>query len=329
MNPIAGYDACKSVVINHTGDGAQTNYQMKLTIIKGDGADSTGVLYADNKCTNWPNDVRFTKVDGVSLLDFWREEYDATDGTWWIEVDSIPAHPDDATIYVHVGDADAADASSGAATFLFFDNFDGDLAQWEGDTAAAAIASSIMTLTSTASAWKYIRGTTNISGNVRCRIRSYRLDPVDPVVNSIGLAGDAAGDSADAVYSMGHFLINHPHGRWACLNTNVQTVFTDAVGDWNAYYTDDFMRVITGTDTARAYHNGTQTGSDSTTNVPTVDLCAKVGSYGSSKYIKIDWVWLGNYTLNEPTFGAWGNWEAASVAAMICMNMISSMAMMS
>lgn len=117
MSWLAGYGYRKAITINGSIDGAQANYQMMLAIVKG-------------SHLSWPYDVRFTKSDGVTLLDFWREEYDATDGTWWVEFDTIPIAPGTATFYMYYGKVSDTDASSGVTVFPFFDHFDSDLSKW-------------------------------------------------------------------------------------------------------------------------------------------------------------------------------------------------------
>lgn len=100
-------------------DGELTNYQLQITIVKGSGSNSGSVIYLDDDAKNWPDDIRFTSSDGTTLIDFWREESDATDGTWWVEVPTVPASGG-TTIYIYYGKSDASDVSDPAATF---DNF--------------------------------------------------------------------------------------------------------------------------------------------------------------------------------------------------------------
>lgn len=119
---LTGYTYRKQITLTGTADGAQTNYQLLLNVIKGAGSDSGNTVYLGSAALNWPNDVRFTKSDGSTLLDFWREESDATDGTWWIEFDSIPASPNTVTFYIYYGKASDTDASNIANTFIFGDD---------------------------------------------------------------------------------------------------------------------------------------------------------------------------------------------------------------
>jgi hypothetical protein len=86
--------------------------------------DSGEDVYVGTKCRADFGDIRFTKSDGATLLDYWLESYDGGVATFWVEVDSIPASPDTATIYVYYGKADATTTSNGDNTFLFFDDFE-------------------------------------------------------------------------------------------------------------------------------------------------------------------------------------------------------------
>lgn len=74
-------------------------------------------------------DLRFTSAGG-SPLDYWIEsETDGVSATVWVEVDDIEASAD-TTIYMYYGNAAASSASDGEETFIFFDDFSGDLSQW-------------------------------------------------------------------------------------------------------------------------------------------------------------------------------------------------------
>lgn len=47
---ISGWDSRKQKTITGTTAGAQTNYSKKLSVYKGSGADSSGVVYLGGKC---------------------------------------------------------------------------------------------------------------------------------------------------------------------------------------------------------------------------------------------------------------------------------------
>jgi len=78
-------------------------------------------------------DLRFTSA-GDSPLDYWVEsKTDDSLATVWVEVDAITAS-DDTTIYMYYGNPAAGSESNGANTFDFFDDFSGDLSQWESQS---------------------------------------------------------------------------------------------------------------------------------------------------------------------------------------------------
>lgn len=120
--------------IDLTGQtGAGTNYQVKLQI----GASSGGDFHLEGNSGDFPaakgdgGDLRFTDNDETTELDFWVEEVTGGVATVWVEVaDDLGSNQ---TIYVYYGNAAASNASDGAATFPFFDDFDGsslDTTKW-------------------------------------------------------------------------------------------------------------------------------------------------------------------------------------------------------
>jgi hypothetical protein len=129
---LSGYGYRKQITIDGTAAGAQTNYQMKLIVHKGFGSDSGDDVYLGGHCRDDFNDIRFTKSDGETELDHWRESYVSGDyAVFWIEFDSVPASPDSANFYIYYGKADASSGSNFANTFVWCDDFeDGDVGDW-------------------------------------------------------------------------------------------------------------------------------------------------------------------------------------------------------
>ena len=320
MNPLSGYAACKSVVVTHTDDGTQTNYQMKLTIVKGDGSDSAGTTYLDNKALNWPYDIRFTKADGVTLLDFWREEYDATDGTWWIEVDSIP-DPDNATIYLHVGDADATDASNGENTFLLFDHFDDSSLNtdlWEKyETGGATVVESGTAVVIDTSAGAGNGALTSNSANgysfgykaIRARMKTNLF--ASTAVLTAGGFGNKWLQPPYAIAGWNHNSGSTYNGSYW---NYASSYATSAILGWSAdtYAVIDFMRMGSGKNT---YKVDDANQVDITTQVSTatdLEVTFNAVYVSAQGIVTIDWVLVRNMTLTEPTWGAWGDWETGA-----------------
>jgi predicted GH43/DUF377 family glycosyl hydrolase len=106
---LSGYSYCKSITLSRAS-GAVTNYQMKLLV--GESAGATG---EDVDCNSHVqigfHDLRFTKSDGTTLLDYWIESITGTTpnqlATVWIEFDSIGTGA--TTFYMYYGNATIPD----------------------------------------------------------------------------------------------------------------------------------------------------------------------------------------------------------------------------
>jgi hypothetical protein len=104
------------ITINNAGSGL-TAYQVKVN-----------VTYDSDMKPNF-DDIRFTDADGSTLLSHWRESYTAsTSAIFWVKVPAVPSGSK--AIYMYYGNAAASSASDGTATFVFFDDFSGDLSKW-------------------------------------------------------------------------------------------------------------------------------------------------------------------------------------------------------
>jgi len=108
-------------------------------------------------------DIRFTDQDGTTLLDYWMEEkVDGDYAVFWVKVPNIPASPNNATIYIYYGRADATTTSNGDKTFLFFDHFEGsylDVSKWAGATSVTySVEGSRLTITDV-NAWSESQAT--------------------------------------------------------------------------------------------------------------------------------------------------------------------------
>jgi len=111
-------------VDNTSNVDSLTNYQMAINL-------DTATLINAGKMRADGNDIRFADADGTSLLDYWLEVGINTNATkLWVEIPSVPASSTK-TVYIYYGNATASSVSSGANTFLFFDDFSGDLSQWD------------------------------------------------------------------------------------------------------------------------------------------------------------------------------------------------------
>jgi|GEM_PF-3968829 len=122
---LSGWNYRKLKTITGTTAGAQTNYQMKLKVYNSAGTDTPSNIYLGGNAKSDFSDLRFTKSDGVTLLDYWIESYTpGVNATVWVEVDSIPASPNTASIFIYYGNSQATSLSNIHNTFLFGDDFE-------------------------------------------------------------------------------------------------------------------------------------------------------------------------------------------------------------
>jgi hypothetical protein len=123
---LSGWSYRKSHQIVGSTAGAQTNYPVRITVYYGSGTDSGENVYLNGKCRTDFGDVRFTASDGSTLLDYWMETYTASSNAiFWVEVSSIPASPNTATIYIYYGNPSATTTSNPDATLTKYGGFEG------------------------------------------------------------------------------------------------------------------------------------------------------------------------------------------------------------
>jgi len=123
--------------------GAGTNYQVLLKVGESSGASGYD-FHVEGHSSNFPSDknqsgdLRFTKSDGTTLLNFWVEKVEGTSPNrvayCWVKIaDNLDNNVD---IYCYYGNSSATNVSNGDNTFLFFDDFESsslDLNKWEED----------------------------------------------------------------------------------------------------------------------------------------------------------------------------------------------------
>jgi hypothetical protein len=129
----------KSHIINGIGTSAGINYQIRIVVINGTGTDNGDTVYINNKARSDFGDVRFIASDGTSQLDYWMESVNVgKNATFWVEIAGTLTGQLQ-TIFLYYGNPAATTTSNGANTFIFFDDFSGDLSKWTKDKNGANI----------------------------------------------------------------------------------------------------------------------------------------------------------------------------------------------
>lgn len=292
MGVLAGYAYRAPIVITGSSAGAQTDYQVVIELVKGSGGNSGNTAYLNNHALNWPYDVRFTRSDGSTLLDFWREESDATDGTWHVEADSIPAYPGTGTIYVYYGKAADSDASSGDNTFLFFDDFPGsslDAAKWDGSDARATVASSILTIASGAT-WVKLYGKVSCQANRAARFKAKVTGPWGSAW--IGFEPSPCCNNRAGAYKTGVMETDEAGN----------TLSSSGAWSYGTWYTFD-LKMVPGTSTY-LYYTSYASLETHVADAGTGAATPMIGAYDGAN--DVDWIAVRKYVTSEPyaTVGA-------------------------
>ena len=113
----SNWDYRKKITITGASS-AKTNYQIEMDVNYGSGTDSGKSVYLNSKCQTDFDDIRFISSDGSTEIDYWREEYTASDdATFWVKVPSIPASPSTVEIYIYYGNSGVVTTSNFSNTF--------------------------------------------------------------------------------------------------------------------------------------------------------------------------------------------------------------------
>ena len=319
---LTGYSYRKNITLSRAS-GAVTNYQMKLLVGESSGATGENVD-CGGKCLSSFNDIRFTKSDGTTLLDYWIESVSGTTpnqlATIWIEFDSIGTGA--TSFYMYYGNPSATAVSSGANTFLFFDDFPGssiDTDKWYHwyDLGSYSVASSILTVTGGSSvyeAWgcKSKYGNNNAyRGRVRCT-----QDGVYGTGADVGIFGfddrsangSPTGSGADQARIAGEtpkYWVTGIENSYS--NQSRTDTFTDwAIAEiqWNSTTNVQFLK-----DDSLKQTN--------TTQLPVDNGGLVVYSNRTQVSVEWDWVLVRQWLKTEPAWGTWGNEESPTLLSKI------------
>lgn len=104
---LSGWNKRQKIVLTGDISGAQTNYQIKLTI-----------PYDSDMQVDF-DDLRFTKSDGITLIDAWLEsKVNSTSVIVWVEFPTTPANGVTEDYYMYYGNSNVVSAWSGINTFI-------------------------------------------------------------------------------------------------------------------------------------------------------------------------------------------------------------------
>jgi len=115
---LTGFQWRKSHVINGSSYGALTDYCVRIDVYRSTGTDNGRDVYVGEFCKPDFGDIRFT--NNVSQeLDYFLYNQTSAHAQFWVEIDSIPAYPSNATIYLYFGNNTASTTSNAQASSVF------------------------------------------------------------------------------------------------------------------------------------------------------------------------------------------------------------------
>ena len=263
--------------------------------ISNDGVDLAG------KCRTDFGDVRFTDDDGTTPLNYWMEsKVDSNSAVFWVKVaDSLESQAQ--TIYVYYGKADATTTSNGANTFLFFDDFSGDLSKWTTLEGTVSIESGQMKVSAAPGSYSSVRSNSLLPCSARLEVKATFSDTRDysriSRANSYSLSShlpyvnDAAGFDC---WSDGKYYTDTYNGGSG-------SEFSDGAYNTNAHTYE--LLTVSGS-SCKFYVDNVLITSEHTTDVPNDDMWNFFQAISRTLYV--DDVRLGKYVSPEPSISAFG-----------------------
>jgi len=266
----------------------------------------------NGRCRSDFGDVRFTKSDKITELDYWMEEkVDGRYAIFWVEVDAIPADPDSTTIYLYYGKSDGTTTSDGDATFQFFDNFDTfDDAKWWTRQGAIGVSGGYLELVATTGTKGLIDGKTSFPINAKLRVRAEANDDgalqgsqhfcsMRKTNDWNDRGGDLMGSSVG-----GSGEVNYQTWDAGSYTESTHIDLPDHTFDEFHIYSITWKSAE-----SKAYQDGSLIVTH-TTHVPSVDMVAVFyEGVDAGGIIYVDWICVHNWVDPEPSHGAWGSEE--------------------
>ena len=318
-NWLVGWNYRKSHDIQGS-TGAGTDYQIKITVNYKAGVDSSSDVYLDEKCQKNFADIRFTGVDGLTLLNYWVEtKVDAGSAVFWIK---IPYDLDfNQTIYLYYGNSTVSSMSSMEQTFPFSDDFSGNSLNasnwWTYGLGTITIGGGECKLESVSGdrGWIYLIGKNQFGMNYSVRFRSLVIEQGYDRWTHHGFA--TIFNSSDNGYGRIDEYPNYitasqeaTYYAWSLRtreysNTSRLDLSNDApaVG---VFYTYEIQRNAT-TNTVLTCNDVLQ--GTLSTNVPTINMGAMFSADNAASNLYsvtvIDWVLIRKTVAIEPQNGAW------------------------
>lgn len=289
--PLTDFKFRKSATITHQ-TGGLSNYQIKISVHRTSGIDSSNNVYLNYKCKADFSDIRFTNEYEIEIP-YWIESIESETALIWINVDEINTST---IIYIYYSNNDAITTSDGYTTFDFFEDFSTDISNnWitDGNVSTSTNLCNIINTGYIISNESFqINKSLRFSANFKSINKSWigfvnTTDSIYPYAkieyNSVWF--DNPSDGGASTYYVG-----------AGTSTTSPSVFT------NAYNVFEIKRNATNT---RYYLNDTLFATHELYNAVNLKILAQV--YTGTQTLSLKWLLVKQTATIEPTITSWSN----------------------
>jgi YVTN family beta-propeller protein len=302
---VPGYAYVQTHTITGSPSGAQTSYPVFFYVMNTTGTSAGNTIYTGGHMQNFPYDIRFANATDTVLHYYNFTIYNATTVGVFVELDSVPASPDEYTLKIYYGNVTDTGASNGTNVFTFYDDFNAyNTTDWTTKAGKTDPTASNGILTTPA--------TSQIYSDTKWDMNSYALGGVVKTSSNAGynlafgttnVTPTGSGAKMTNFQSYGDSKIHQVNtlgGTGDNLNDFVPTInYTTAY-----YYTVEAWRV-SGTMymTARDYLN--VTGRNSSSTYALAGSAAIFCEAASGQTVAWDNVWVRKHAAVEPAHGAY------------------------
>lgn len=306
----------KDAIVNQTTN-AGTDYQIRFIVHYGAGTDSGEDVYLNGNCRTDFGDIRF--FEGAVELSYWMESMTTSStAVFWVK---LAGNLDTGALAVTLqyGNPAVTTTSNGDDTFLFFDDFSGDLSKWTRHKVVGVypqISGGYVRCgggTTTAGANTYghtVLGSSASYAAFQNNAIEYRYKMSANTIGEVGFRGVFGTDTGyktrndNRAATPGNNILIHPYYYNQLPLLSWAEIANPYAG--GAFTVDQWYR---GTLTAyqsslKSYRNGTLTNSATDATYAGAGEISLQNHFGT--YSDYDWVAVRKFAGAEPTRGSWG-----------------------
>ncbi|MEM4454415.1 MAG: DUF2341 domain-containing protein, partial [Thermofilaceae archaeon] len=320
---LSGWQYRKSHVIN-PASGAGTNYQIRIKVNYGSGADNGENVYLNGKCRSDFGDVRFTRSDGVTLLDYWMEsKVDGSYAIFWVKVaDDLSTNA--VTIYIYYGNPSAVTTSNIGATAILGKDWrvDQNIDGWVQSGGTITYSSDGISITQTSGAAQIRSSSTVDFSSPKRVIARFKIDTAgyydaDNYICPTVTTGDVyAEPNWIAFYQSSYVYLRKKVGGASPVIITSSTSFSGTV-----FHTHELRIRIGSTGYVKWFVDGSQLYSStseslytSTANYLYISISA---ASGYTRTITQSYIAVFKFVDPEPSHGSWGSEETPPLIAQL------------